>query len=161
MQPLDESELTLCTTESPPAPSLLRRLAAITYDSLILLGLWLLADLLFVLVADATGHRGWPRWLFQSYLWLVAYGFFSWFWLHGGQTLGMRVWRLQLVSDGAPLTPARTLVRFAAATLSCVLFGLGFLWMLVDPRRQTWHDRVSSTHLILLPAGFQRVRANK
>lgn len=161
MSPVPPENPPVCTTTAAPAPGLLRRLAAIGYDGLILLGLWLLAALLFVLVADHTGHPQWPGWLFRAYLWLVAYSFFAWFWLHGGQTLGMRIWRLQLVSVGAPLTLPQTLLRFAAATLSWVLFGLGFLWMLLDPERATWHDRVSRTRLRLVAPGFQRVRDSK
>ncbi|HET9121924.1 MAG TPA: RDD family protein, partial [Acidiferrobacteraceae bacterium] len=64
-------------------------------------------------------------------------------------------------SVGAPLTLPQTLLRFAAATLSWVLFGLGFLWMLLDPERATWHDRVSRTRLRLVAPGFQRVRDSK
>lgn len=151
MQHLAPNESSLCTTGALPRPGMFRRLAAVAYDGLILLGLWLLAALIFVLVADTLGQHAWPRWLFQAYLWFVGYGFFGWFWLHGGQTLGMRVWRLKLVADGSPMSWSLALRRFSAATVSFVLFGAGFFWMLVDPQRRTWHDHASRTHLVLMP----------
>lgn len=151
MQPFTPSRAPVWTTGTAPPPGMLRRLAAVGYDTLILVGLWLLADLLFVLVADGLGEPVWPRWLLQACLWLVAYGFFAWFWLHGGQTLGMRVWRLKLVAVDGPVTPRITFLRFSAATLSWVLFGAGFFWMLLDRDRRSWHDHASRTRLILVP----------
>ena len=54
----------------------------------------------------------------------VAWAFYGWFWLHGGQTLGMRAWRLKLVTDdGRPLTAGDCLRRSVFATPS-LLAGL-------------------------------------
>jgi uncharacterized RDD family membrane protein YckC len=98
----------------------------------------------------ASSHLG--RALFQTYLLGVMLVFFSWFWLHGGQTLGMRAWRLRVVSrDGAPLRARQALARFGWALPSLLCFGLGLLWVLVDKERLAWHDRLSGTRLVLLP----------
>ena len=77
-----------------------RRLGALLYDGLLLVAFWLLATFCLVLakghgiVAPATGTIAkTPYWFF---LLLIAWAFFSWFWSHGGQTLGMRAWKLQL-----------------------------------------------------------------
>lgn len=79
-------------------------------------------------------------------------GFFSFFWLKNGQTLGMQAWRIQLVrSDGSQLALSHCVIRCLAATLSASLLGLGYLWCLVDRNHRYWHDYLSGTELRLLP----------
>jgi uncharacterized RDD family membrane protein YckC len=71
--------------------------------------------------------------------------------MHGGQTLGMRSWRLQLrnLRDG-PISWWQALLRFMVAIPSAGLLGLGYFWMLVDKRKLTWHDRYSETTIVQL-----------
>jgi uncharacterized RDD family membrane protein YckC len=79
-----------------------------------------------------------------------AYAVISW--RRGGQTLGMRPWRLQVVAaDGGAPSWRALCVRYAAATFSLLLAGLGFWWAWVDRKRLTLHDRVSGTRMIRLP----------
>jgi uncharacterized RDD family membrane protein YckC len=131
---------------------LLRRLAALLYDSLLVVALLMLATVPYVMLTGGAAASHLARALFQTYLLAVMLGFFSWFWLHGGQTLGMRAWRLRVVSqNGAPLRPRQALARFAWALPSLLLFGLGLLWVLVDQERLAWHDRLSGTRLVVLP----------
>lgn len=130
-----------------PAP-LWRRLAAAVYDVLLLAGLWLTTLLFTVLPFNALGVEVSPA-LVRALLFSVSFGFFSWFWTHGGQTLGMRAWRLQLRRhDGGPLSWPQSMRRFAWALL---LWLPGLLWVAVDRTRLAWHDRLSGTELVLLP----------
>jgi uncharacterized RDD family membrane protein YckC len=87
------------------------------------------------------------------YLLCIAFAILGWFWVHGGQTLGMRAWRLRLVSatNNGPVSWQQALKRFAAALLSWCCLGAGFLWALFDREKRTWHDRLSGTRLILMP----------
>jgi uncharacterized RDD family membrane protein YckC len=139
--------------EQAAAPSFLRRMAALLYDAL------LLAAILFVAAALATfviqlgmGVEFDPTNLFyRLYLLAVSFGFFAWFWIRGGQTLGMRAWRLKVLrNDGQPLTLRDALLRYLAAMLSWAACGLGFLWILVDKENLAWHDRLSGTRLVLI-----------
>jgi len=137
-------------------PGLLRRLAAMLYDSLLIFGLLLLASMMVTLpvgillgepAANALPGNPW----FRLWLALVPPLFFALFWLKGGQTLGMRSWRLRVVrSDGQPLAWRDALKRLLACLLSWLPLGLGFLWILVDRERLAWHDRLSGTRLVLL-----------
>jgi uncharacterized RDD family membrane protein YckC len=143
--------------EHAATPGLLRRLAAIGYDSLLLAALYVLVSALVVLPAGMLFGVPEPagdalvRLLLQLLLILVTLGFFVGFWLHGGQTLGMRAWRIRVVrADGHPLHAGNALLRALGALLSLAPLGLGFLWMLVDRERLTWHDRISATRLVLL-----------
>lgn len=139
-----------------PAPGLLRRLASIFYDSLLLAALWFVVSAAFL---AASGGRlsspDRPLWLLYSFrggLLLITYLFFASFWTHGGQTLGMRAWRLKLVGpEGGPVNWTRATLRFAAALLSLAALGLGLLWVLVDREKRAWHDSLSGTQLVLLP----------
>ncbi len=77
-------------------------------------------------------------------------GFKAYFWLHRGQTLGMRAWHLQLVdSDGLNVTPRAVLIRLVVAPFSILLGGLGYWWLLFS--NQTWHDKASDTYVVHVP----------
>lgn len=135
-----------------PLPATLpRRLAAATYDALLLLALWVIVTLFDVIARDALHLPAHPR-LLQVLLFLVGLGFFGWFWTHGGQTLGMRAWRLRVRrGDGGPLRWPIAALRYACAWVSWGAAALGILWSLGDPRRRCFHDIVSGTEVILIP----------
>ncbi|MCB1774209.1 MAG: RDD family protein [Gammaproteobacteria bacterium] len=133
-------------------PGLLRRLAAIFYDSWLIAGIWLLGVIVDTFVRDEQGLGLAVSHLpLQVFLVAAPFLFFGWFWTHGGQTLGMRAWRLKLLdSHGQPVTWRQSLIRVAGAYLSSFAVGLGYLAVLVDPDKQAWHDRLSSTRLVIL-----------
>ncbi|WP_428622304.1 RDD family protein [Sedimenticola sp.] len=137
-------------------PSFLRRLAAMLYDSLLVFGLLLLASMIVtlpigILAGEAASQALSGNLLFRLWLALVPPAFFLLFWLKGGQTLGMRSWRLRVVrTDGAPLRWTDAVKRLLSALLSWLPIGLGYLWILVDRDRLAWHDRLSGTRLVLL-----------
>jgi len=133
-----------------PPISFLRRLAAWVYDGLVLCAVAMLgtAPLLFLTEGEAVPAGAW--W-FRLYLLGLAGLFFCWFWIHGGQTLGMRAWRVKLIcANGAPITWRVAIIRFAAACLSVASLGLGFAWAAIARDKLTWHDRLSGTRPVLL-----------
>jgi uncharacterized RDD family membrane protein YckC len=139
----------------PPAPGLLRRLAAVVYDSLLLLALLMVATGAFLLLTggEAIDPQRHPtlEWVYRAVLVLLVVGFFGISWTRGGQTLGMATWRLRVLrEDGGTLTWGDTVRRLAAALLSWLALGLGWLWILVDPGRRAWHDRLSRTRVVLV-----------
>ena len=133
-------------------PGLWRRLAAMFYDSWLIAGIWLLGVIVDTFVRDPQG-LGWDisRLPLQLFIPVVPFVFFGWFWTHGGQTLGMRAWRIKLLTtDGQPIDWRQAIVRTAGAHLSVFAAGLGYLWILVDRDRFAWHDRLSRTRLVML-----------
>ena len=141
--------------DNAQTPGLLRRLAAVFYDCLLLAALLMLASALVVIPLGAglevEVHIISQNPVYRLYLILVIVVFFCGFWLRGGQTLGMRAWRLMVVrDDGSPPTLRDALVRFAAAMLSWAALGIGFLWSLFNAEKLTWHDRLSGTRLVIL-----------
>jgi len=138
-------------------PGLLRRLAAILYDGMVLLGILILAVALVVIPYEQLSGTPFPqdaplhRLALRAYLLLVIGAFFSYFWVRGGQTLGMRAWRLRVLhDDGEPLGWGDAWRRFAFACLSLAPFGLGLLWCLLDRDGLAWHDRLSRTRPVLV-----------
>ncbi len=138
--------------ENAVRPGLGRLLAAIFYDSWLIAALWLLGATLDYFVQSALGLGDAPyRWPLQLYLVACPFIFFGWFWTHGGQTLGMRSWRIKLLdTQGRDVSWGQSVIRVAAALFSWLALGLGYLWMLVDTERLTWHDRLSGTRLVML-----------
>lgn len=135
-----------------------RRLAAITYDLVLLTGVLVMASALVTLpiglalgpeAADVVFRSPAFRWPFFLYCVGVLAGFHLWFWTHGGQTLGMKTWRIRVVrEDGAALTLRDAVARYGAALLSLLPLGLGFWWAAVDRDGLAWHDRLSRTRLL-------------
>jgi len=139
-----------------PAALVGRRLLALCYDAFPVIALWLLLSALFTAAFTLAGHGGRetiaPFSALQLSLWLAcwlvtgAYAVLSW--RRGGQTLGMRPWRLRVVAaDGGPATTRAACVRFAVGTLSLLAGGLGFWWAWVDREKLAWHDRASDTRI--------------
>ena len=77
------------------------------------------------------------------------------FWATKGTTVGGMICNLRVVKlDGQPLRPAEALVRGVAGVLSGAVAGLGFLWMLKEPHRETWHDRIAGTQVVKVPRNY-------
>lgn len=131
---------------------LIRRLAAILYDALLVGALLFLATIPFIAARGGEPVEIGDNMLYRVVLVLVIYGFYVGFWIRSGRTLGMQSWGLQLeMPDGSKPGLATASVRFIAAIVSWAPAGLGFLWQLWDKDKLTWHDRISGTRLVHYP----------
>lgn len=131
---------------------LMRRIAAMLYDTLLVAALLFLATVPFIALRGGEAVEPGDNFIYRVVLVLVVYGFFVGFWTRSGRTLGMQSWGLRLeTADGRRPSVARATVRFAAALLSWMPLGLGFLWQLWDPEKLTWHDRISGTRIVHYP----------
>lgn len=147
------------TTDERPAPvpaGLLRRLAAMFYDGLLLAAVLMLVTALFLPLTggEALDPRRDPLLEFFYRLALVAavVAYFGVPWTRRSQTLGMASWRVHVQrEDGGALGWGDVVKRLAAALLSWLPLGLGFVWILVDPQRRAWHDRLTATRVVRLP----------
>lgn len=133
---------------SNPLPGIGRRLASMLYEglvvfSILLIGFWLPQALLSGI---GLGFSARGLWL---HIFVLLMLYFLWFWLHGGQTLPMKTWKLKLANpDGSPPRPAQALLRYLAAWPSILVFGIGILWALVDKDKQFLHDRIAGTRIV-------------
>lgn len=131
---------------------LLRRVAAMLYDTLLVGALLFLATIPFIAARGGEPVERGENLYYQVTLVVVVYGFFVGFWSRSGRTLGMQSWHLQLQTrDGQVPSFGRATVRFLASIISWIPLGLGFLWQLWDPEQLTWHDRISATRIVHYP----------
>jgi uncharacterized RDD family membrane protein YckC len=130
---------------------LLRRLASIAYDSLLVSAVLFLATIPFIAVRGGESVE--PSTLsYQVAVVVVIYAFFVGFWSTKGRTLGMQSWGLQLEdANGRIPGVGPCSIRFAVSVISWAAFGLGFLWQLIDRESLTWHDRASGTRTRYYP----------
>ena len=128
----------------PPA-SLIKQLAAMIYDSLLIFAILFVATAVLLIFNQGEAIESNPS--FNFLLVFILFTFYAWFWQKSGQTLGMRVWKIRIVSDlGCNPGWGTSFLRLGFAVLSMLCFGLGYLWRLFRP--YTWHDRLSQTRII-------------
>ncbi len=132
------------------SPGLIRRLASMFYEALLLIAVLVLTVLLpHTLLGAFTHHIASPV-VFQAHVFIVLLVYFLWFWSHGGQTLAMKTWRLRLVTlDGQPVRPTQALIRYLLCWPSFALAGAGIFWALLDRDGQFLHDRIAGTRLVM------------
>jgi uncharacterized RDD family membrane protein YckC len=147
-----------------------RRLAGMLYETVLLFGVIAVTAGLFSTLLDQR-HALYLREQLQYVLFAVVGLYFIWFWVHGGQTLAMKTWRLRLVTkDGGPVNVGRALSRYFLAWL-WILPGLVLAWAIdakkemlmlipaanvllwaltayLDPQRQFLHDRLAGTRIV-------------
>lgn len=156
---------------APPCP-LWRRLLALVYDLLIVVALVMVVGLLCQLatggrlISTGGAHAVVPLW-YQALQGAVVAAYFISSWRRGGQTLGMRPWRIRVCrTDGGTLSLHQALIRALAAAapllllalaprlgLQAVLWALLLAWALwfapalFDPRRRALHDLAAGSEL--------------
>ena len=139
-------------TGEPERPGLLRRLAALVYDALLLFAL-LFAATVPVLVVTGGRAVGPNEPAYTAWLLAVSYVYLGWCWTRSGQTLGMRAWRMRVCTrNGARLGWGHALARFAAGLISIGCAGAGLLWVAFDRDGLSLHDRLSGTVLEMVSA---------
>ncbi len=132
-----------------PRPGILRRLAAMAYEILLLSGVLAVTLVLPHLLIGAFAHRVATSVVLWAHLFIVLLVYCLGFWCYGGQTLAMKTWRLRLLTrSGAPLRPTQALLRYLLCWPSLGFGGIGIAWALVDRDRQFLHDRLAGTRLV-------------
>ena len=118
-----------------PRAGLLRRLAALLYDGFLVAALWCFLGYATLAVFGTESNQLVDGKVQTdslvsnlTFILMVAssLGFYLWFWLRGGQTLGMISWRLKaLALDGQPMSGKQGIIRYLAAWPAFFLGGLG------------------------------------
>jgi uncharacterized RDD family membrane protein YckC len=127
-----------------------RRLLVILYDSVIILGLLILASALALPFGNIDKVVFRDVW-FTLWLFAVCFAYLGSCWRYGGMTVGMRAWKVRLVSsDGQIISWPGCLLRFLVGMVSLTVLGLGIFWALVDKKNRGWHDLAARTLLVKL-----------
>lgn len=148
-----------------PRATLIKRLAAMIYDALVALAVAVSSGIVITLVLilllennilsmqgaehtkDVIQSSVVYQTIIQVWVGFWVLGFFLWFWTHGGQTIGMRAWRIRLHScNNKPLTYSRMLLRVLTA-----LGGIGTLFIIFNPRKKrALQDIATQTEVLQL-----------
>jgi uncharacterized RDD family membrane protein YckC len=131
--------------------NLKRRFMSIIYDSLLILSIMIIGTLPFIAIRYGEAVESNSNY-YQFTLFIIIYFFLVGFWSISGRTLGMQSWGLRLETlDGYRPNIIQCSIRFFAAIVSWLPFGLGFWWQLFDKQNLTWHDRISKTKIFYYP----------
>ncbi len=127
------------TDRSGPRASFGRRFLALLIDSVVV---GVVGTILVLLVGDVAG---------QGVNILIGAGYFIG--LEGspsGQTVGKRALGIRVVDlgTGDPVGYGRAVIRYVGRIVSGFVFALGYLWMLWDDQKQTWHDKMATTVVV-------------
>lgn len=130
--------------------SLLRRLGAMSYDMFLAFSLaFFIVGVILLVFFEKQAQTN--IWMFFVYL-LTSYFYFTWSWIKGGQTLGMKAWKFHIEqTNGQRITHKQAFVRFVLSILSFLLAGLGFVYQLFDSRNLALNDKFSNTRLMKKP----------
>lgn len=132
----------------PPPPSFTQGLAAYPRAQFLDRIAAFVLDLVLVAIANALLDLSRQEGAF--FLLLLAYHIAFWAWR--GTTLGGIILNLRVVrTDGAEVKPADAIVRGLSGIFSIAALGIGVLWMLQDPERQMWHDKIAGTLVVKVP----------
>ena len=152
-------------SETVERAGFIRRLLAMIYDTLVATAVGMCAAMVMIVTlvvmlkngtldlqgyaepADLIQASFGYKLLIQTWVGLWIAGFFLWFWRRGGQTLGMRAWRLRIYRPvEEPMTWPRLFIRLFAS-----LGGLGTLLVLFDfKNKQSLQDRLAKTEVLKL-----------
>jgi uncharacterized RDD family membrane protein YckC len=82
---------------------------------------------------------------------LLFLGYFAYF--EGGprgQTPGKMAMGIRVIdfTSGGPIGYGRGVVRYLGRIVSGIVCLLGYLWMLWDKEKQTWHDKIATTVVV-------------
>jgi uncharacterized RDD family membrane protein YckC len=76
-----------------------------------------------------------------------------------GQTIGKKAMNIRVIdfNTGGPIGPSRALIRYLGKLVSGFVCLLGYLWMLWDSEKQTWHDKFAQS--VVVPTSAYPVAA--
>ncbi|MBI4634442.1 MAG: RDD family protein [Deltaproteobacteria bacterium] len=80
---------------------------------------------------------------------LINMLYFTYFHGYGGQTPGKMMLRIKVIKvAGGKITPGAAFLRWVGYLISGAVLYLGFLWVLIDTRKQGWHDKIAGTFVV-------------
>lgn len=157
----DATETTDKLQDDWPRAGLLRRLAALLYDSFLVLAIWIVIAFILELIVGTNSNqlvdgRVQTDPLFDAILFLLmvasSSGFYIWFWTQSGQTLGMIAWSIKLEANtGGLINIQQGAIRYLAAWPAFFILGLGYLSLYLDGKGDAAHDKISASKVVLLP----------
>ncbi|MDD8058874.1 MULTISPECIES: RDD family protein [Shewanella] len=155
-----------------PRASFVRRAGAIIYDSLLAVAVYMFAGAIgfgvffalqstgmiamngFEHTSDLLNNTPLYHGLYQLWLALCVCSFYAIFWSRGGQTLGMRAWRLKVQHPNGQNLSFIT----ACARVVWSLLGIGNLWILINADKLALQDMMTRSEVVVLSVEANQMR---
>ena len=121
----------------------LRRIAACVYDFFLLLGVWFAVGSLAVWINGGIIES---KWVGPLLIFFSSWAFYGYFWMHGGKTLGMAVWKFEIYSlNDETITVKKISLRFFMNCITFILLGIPLVHMYISKDKLSLSDIVSKT----------------
>ncbi len=130
-----------------PVTSTWKHFAAFLYDIFPLLGVFLITSLIVLVIRGGTPVERFSPW-FTTLLILELASYYIYSWKVGGQTLGMRAWKMKIFPKNPnqkTLTWSQATLRFIVGVTSTALLGIGLFWKLLSKNHESWMDIASNS----------------
>jgi len=123
-----------------------KHVAALIYDIFPILAFFLVTSLILVLIRQGNEVPPKTLWM-QLILFLEVFLYFTYSWKKGGQTLGMRAWKIS-IQDYHSMSWQQTSLRFFTGLASTALLGLGLWRRKFSSNHKTWMDAACGSIVI-------------
>ena len=129
---------------------LMRRLLALLYDSILIIGIYM-SYVILVTYLNGSALESQIEILFLQFSFIIfIFLFYCYFWkFNNGQTLGMQVWKIKLVSSGnEEININKMILRCALSMIFSLVFLSNFIFIIFNKERKTLGDYFSKTKLL-------------
>ncbi|WP_207819194.1 RDD family protein [Parashewanella curva] len=155
-----------------PRASFLRRLGAMIYDSLLAVAIYMFAGAIgfgvfavlvstgvlnshgYEIMSDSLHNVPVYKGVYQLWLAITVASFYAIFWSKGGQTLGMRAWRLKVQHPNGQ----RISLITAYARVIWSLLGIGNLFILINSDKRALQDAMTRSEVVELSKEANEMR---
>jgi uncharacterized RDD family membrane protein YckC len=110
----------------------------------------LLIDLIILSLVGNFWQKLFGNRLYATIISLVNAAYSIVLWVNwNGQTVGKKLLRIKVVrSDRQPIDYRTAILRYLGYIVSAIPLLIGYFWMLWDPKKQTWHDKIAQTAVV-------------
>jgi uncharacterized RDD family membrane protein YckC len=129
---------------------LMRRLLALLYDSILIIGIYM-SYVILVTYLNGSALESQLEILFLQFSFIIfIFLFYCYFWkFNNGQTLGMQVWKIKLVSSSnEEININKMVLRCALSMIFSLVFLSNFIFIIFNKERKTLGDYFSKTKLL-------------
>ncbi|NKF49804.1 RDD family protein [Shewanella sp. WXL01] len=155
-----------------PRATFFRRIGAMIYDAMLAVAVYMFAGAIgfgiffgltsiglvsmngYEHVSDALNSTPVYSGVYQFYLACCVGGFYALFWSRGGQTLGMRAWRLKVQHPNGQNLSFIT----ACARVVWSLLGIGNLYILLNSEKLALQDKLTQSEVVVLSVEANQMR---
>jgi uncharacterized RDD family membrane protein YckC len=119
-------------------------ISMLTLVVVVLLGLFGVLFGMYRTSEEITGE-----WLIVISAAIVSVLYFVGSWASTGQTVGHTALTARVaLPNGGKLSVGRAILRYIGYVISSLVLGIGFLWIIFDPRNRGWHDKLAGSVVV-------------